>query len=54
MDNIMQVHHVLNCLEALPGFKKFEGGEQVAISEIFEHLQRAHNASADAAGHLAF
>ena len=28
MDNIMQVHHILNCLEALPGFKKFEGSEQ--------------------------
>ena len=26
-DNIMQVDHVLNHLEALPGFKKFEGSE---------------------------
>ena len=54
MDNIMQSHHVMNCLEALPGFKKFEGGEQFAISELFCHLQRAHNTSSKAAGHLAF
>ena len=26
-DNIMQPHTVMNRLEALPGFKKFEGGE---------------------------
>ena len=26
MDNIMWADHVLNHLEALPGFKKFEGG----------------------------
>ena len=26
-DNIMWVDHVLNHLEALPGFKKFEGSE---------------------------
>ena len=33
-DNIMQVDHVLNHLEVLPGFKKFEGGERFAISEL--------------------
>ena len=53
-DNIMQSHHVMNHLEAFPGFKMFEGGEQFAISELFHHLQRAHNASSEAAGHLAF
>ena len=53
MDNIMQVHHVLNHLEALPGFKKFEGSEKFAISELFRSLQRAHNASAEVARHLA-
>ena len=26
-DNVMWVDHILNHLEALPGFKKFEGGE---------------------------
>ena len=54
MDNIMQVHHVHNHLETLPGFNKFEGSEQFAISELFRHLQRAHNASAEVAGHLDF
>ena len=54
MDNIMQSHHVMNHLEALPGFKTFEGGEQFAISELFHHLQRAHNATSEAAGHLTF
>ena len=48
----MQVHHVLNHLEALPGFKKIEGGEQFAISELFRSLQSAHNASAEVAAHL--
>ena len=49
----MQVHHVPNHLEALPGFKKFEGGEQFAISELFRSLQSTHFASAEVAGHLA-
>ena len=49
----MQVHHILNHLEALPGFKKFEGSEQFAISELFRSLLSAHNASAEVARHLA-
>ena len=53
-NNIMQSHHVMNHLEALPGFKKFEGSEQFAISELFHHLQRAYNTSSEAAGHLTF
>ena len=52
-DNIMWVDHILNHLEALPGFKKFEGGEQFAISELFTSLQSVHNASSEVAGHLA-
>ena len=49
----MQVDHILNHLEALPGFKKFEGGEQFAISDLFSILQSAHNASTEVARHLA-
>ena len=52
-DNIMWAEHILNQLEALPGFKKFEGSEQFAISELFTSLQSAHNASAEVARHLA-
>ena len=52
-DNIMQVDHILNCLEALPGFKKFEGGERSAISELFSSLQSVYNVSAEVARHLA-
>ena len=52
-DNIMRMDHILNHLEALPGFKKFEGSEQFAISELFTSLQSAHNASTEVAGHLA-
>ena len=53
-DNIMQPHKVMNRLEAMPNFKKFEGGEHFAISELFRHLQHAHNASSEMASHLAF
>ena len=52
-DNIMWADHVLNGLEALPGFKKFEGSERSAISELFSSLQSAHNASTEVARHLA-
>ena len=48
----MWVDHVLNHLEALPGFKKFEGCKQFAISALFTSLQSPHNASAEVAGHL--
>ena len=41
-------------LEKLPNFKKFEGGEEFAIAELFHCLQTAHNASAETASHLAF
>ena len=50
----MWVDHVLNHLEALPGFKNFEGSERFAISELFTSLQSKHNASTTkVAGHLA-
>ena len=52
-DNIMRVDHVLNCLEALQGFKKFEGSGKFAISELFTSLQNAENASTEVARHLA-
>ena len=52
--NIMQPHMVMSRLEAMSNFKKIESGEQFAISELFRHLQCAHNASSDMAGHLAF
>ena len=52
-DNIMRTDHILNHLEALPRFKKFEGGERFAISELFTSLQSARNASTEVAGHLA-
>ena len=52
--NIMQPHPVMNWLEALPGFRKFEVGEQFTIAKLFRHLQRVHNASAEMVGHLAF
>ena len=48
----MWADHILNHLEALPGFKKFEGSEQFAISELFTSLQSAHNAT-EVARHLA-
>ena len=34
-DNIMWVDHVLNCLEALPGFKKFEGVRDLLFQNFF-------------------
>ena len=44
----------MNKLEALPNFKKFENGEEFAITELFRCLQCAHNVAAETAGHLAF
>ena len=44
----------MNKLEALPDFKKFEGGEQFAIAELFRNLQKAHNAFTETDSHLAF
>ena len=52
--NIMQPHKVMNRLEAMPNFKKFEGREQFAISELFRHLHCTCNASSEMASHLAF
>ena len=53
-DTIPQPHTIMNKLEALPKFKKFEGDEQFAITELFRNLQKVHNASTETASHLAF
>ena len=45
---------MLNRLEKLPGFKKYEDGEEMAIVQLFYALQRAHNTVAEVTGHLAF
>ena len=34
-DNILTGHQAMNKLEALPNFKKFENGEEFAITELF-------------------
>ena len=44
----------MNKLEALPDFKKFEGGKQFAIAELFRNLQKVHNTSTETTSHLAF
>ena len=41
MDKIMQVHHALNCLEALPGFKKFEGVNKL-LSQNSSNIYKGH------------
>ena len=41
-------------LEKLPNFKKFEGGEEFAIAELFHCLKKAHHTLAETANHLAF
>ena len=53
-DNILTGHQALNKLEALPNFKKFENGEEFAITELFRCLQHAHNAAAETPCHLVF
>ena len=53
-DNIPTGHQMLNRLEKLPGFKKYEDGEEMAIMQLFYALQWAHNTAAEVAGHLAF
>ena len=53
-NTIPQPHTIMNKLEALPNFKKFEGGEQFTIAELFRNFQKVHNASTETASHLAF
>ena len=53
-DNILPGHQALNKLEALPNFKKFENGEEFAITELFRCLQHAHNTAAETPCHLVF
>ena len=41
-------------MEKLPGFRKYEDSEEMAIVQLFYALQQAHNTAAEVAGHLAF
>ena len=53
-DTMPQPHTIMNKLEALPDFEKFEGGEHFTIAKVFRNLQKGHNASTETASHLAF
>ena len=45
---------MLNRLEKLSGFKKYEDSEEMAIVQLFYALQQAHNTAAEVMGHLSF
>ena len=47
-DNLMTGNH----LAALPNFESIKGDDRVAVCELFDSLQTAHNAAADVVGHL--
>ena len=49
----MTGHRALNRLAALPNFKDIEGADREEVCELFDPLQTAHAAIADAAGSLA-
>ena len=49
----MTCHRVLNRLAALPNFIDIEGADREEACELFDSLQTAHVAIADAAGSLA-
>ena len=51
-DNLMTGNRALSCLVALPNFESIKGDDRVAVCELFDLLQTAHNAAADVAGHL--
>ena len=53
-ENLMTGHRVLNRLAALPNFKDIEGADREEVCELFDSLQTAHAAIADAAGSLAY
>ena len=50
----MTGHRALNRLAALPKFKDIEGADREEVCELFDSLQTAHAAIADASGSLAF
>ena len=52
-ENLMTGHRVLNRLAALPNFKDIEGADREEVCELFDSLQTAHAAIADATGSLA-
>ena len=52
-ENLMTCHRVLNRLAALPNFIDIEGADREEACELFDSLQTAHVAIADAAGSLA-
>ena len=52
-ENLMTGHRALNRLAALPNFKDIEGADREEVCELFDSLQTAHAAIADAAGSLA-
>ena len=45
---------MLNKLAALPDFKTIKSGHEMSIVQLFTALQRAHNMTAEVAGHLTF
>ena len=51
-ENLMTGHRALNRLAALPNFKDIEGSDKEEVYELFDSLQTAHAAIADAAGSL--
>ena len=52
-ENLMTGHRALNRLAALPNFKDIEGADREEVCELFDSLQTALAAIADAAGSLA-
>ena len=52
-ENLMTGHRALNRLAALPNFKDIEGADREEVCELFDSLQTAHAAIADAADSLA-
>ena len=52
-ENFMTGHRALNRLAALPNFKDIKGSDREEVCELFDSLQIAHAAIADAASSLA-
>ena len=51
-NNLMTGNQALSHLAALLNFESIKGDDRVAICELIDSLQTAHNAAADVAGHL--
>ena len=52
-ENLLTGHRVLNRLGALPNFKDIKAADREEVCELFDSLQTAHAAIADAASSLA-